>query len=48
MCIRDSRTLPDLIEVRIEYEEAALRRIGVKFARYNQMLELLSLSGDLL
>ncbi len=40
-----TRTLPDLIEVRIEYEEAALRRVGVKFARYNQMLQLMSLSG---
>jgi outer membrane protein TolC len=42
-----TRTLPDLIDVRIEYEEAALRRIGIKFARYNQMLQLLSLSGQL-
>ena len=46
MCIRDSvRTLQDLIEVRLEYEQAGLTRIGAEFEVERQLIVLLEQVG---
>jgi len=42
-----TRTLPDLVEVRVEYEQAGLQRIGIKFQLLTETLALLALSGKL-
>lgn len=42
-----TRTLPNLVDVRITYEEAGLRRIGVKYAQKRERLRLLSVTGSL-
>lgn len=42
-----TRTLPDLVDVRIEYEAAGLRRIGIKFEKMREQLRLLTLTGSI-
>ena len=42
-----TRTLPNLVDVRITYEQAGLRRIGVKYAQKRERLRLLSVTGSL-
>lgn len=41
------RTLPDLIEARLDYEDAAVARIQTNFALLRQQLELLSITAQL-
>ncbi|MEL7485675.1 MAG: TolC family protein [Pseudomonadota bacterium] len=43
----DARTLPDLVEIRLEYENASLRRIALRFDLLRQQLELLALTARL-
>lgn len=42
------RTLPDLVEVRLEFEDAAFAAITTRFDLYRQTLQLRALTGDLL
>lgn len=41
-----TRTLPDLVEARLKYEDAALRRIAISFDLMLQKLILLNLTGS--
>ena len=42
-----TRTLPDLVEVRLEYEQAGLRSIALKYELMRERLALLTLTGDI-
>ncbi|MEL7451850.1 MAG: TolC family protein [Pseudomonadota bacterium] len=42
-----TRTLPELVDVRIDYERSGLQRIQMKFDLMRERLRLLSLTGDL-
>lgn len=42
-----TRTLPNLVDTRIEYEQAGLRRIGVKYEKLREQLRLLTITGSL-
>lgn len=42
-----SRTLSDFIEVRLEFEQAAIQRVNVEYAMLRQQLEFLTLTAQL-